>query len=1137
MEPNKMEERRRTFRYELYKLKEEGYLSDAIVETVAKAHHQYHLDLLKEEDVHAVEHESLQSKSITAATPKPAKFRKTLSPEEARERNITWSLNIGVIFLLIGGLFVATSNWESMTSLMKSCSIAFVSLLFYAIALIANRILHINKTAFAFTVLGSLFLPIFILSLGWFGLLGSYLSIDGGGRYLLGLLGSLLSLVVYIRFARKLGSRLFVWFSFVCFSIGAAFLLAALHLKIDLFYLGMVLYNAVLILVFKRVKKISGLQLFTKEFIPFIQVNLILSTLFMLYLFDSEVLYSFNLLLTAVIYLSMMYVTGRKEYHFIFTVMLVYGAYQLVENSFLENVGGIVYALVAFGIIFVPNALDNKFSLDKAFQYTSAVISGFAFIYISIEGILFRSGQPAIVLLIAYFIMAANFIYLSHHSSRFIFPYLSALLLSSGIYEAVSLLTSPIEEINFALKLFFTGFILFSVFGIFYFFKYIQQIRNAAVEIGFSIMTIAMILTLAFLYWWELGVMLLLLAVAAYLLHQYQDRILLKEAALWILPSALGLSIAAFGEEFNVNSLIYYSEYGYAVNFAAGAVLILVSSIVWGKLSKQDFAKSSLFIAQALYTLAIIHAIVSPINHTWVQPLVMLAGIGMYSYFYKRIGTNWIPYFISLTTLLCYFSVMHAITEKFAFNHLTNSLVSSMCAIVLLVIAVLYRKSNPDLEAAFAWVGHLILPLVLAITWFIYQEDAVFSFIMALVGYAVSAKLAVREWKRRVFLYGSFTALFFVITTGMGRIHLESDVRFAFPISSLLMFAFFLFANEEFKERTTFYLVPFSMIGIASLLMVYPYGFIPYLITCLYVIGILIYLHNAKWDILGIVPLGFAFLANVEFTYVSDLTSPEKKLVFAVIGMVLILSGKILYKKLVEPRTKLLEMKIDGYTVTGLMYFVYMYFLENQQLWSHALPGTLIVLTFWLQRKRVPAEYAAFMTIAAGGYSLQPYYAIISTIHIPSLWLREVYVLPYILLTIFIRKCLKGKYEKVVKALQWMVLLFVALILIQDALSSHTIYDAIILGSLSLLSMVAGMYIQIKSYFFVGAGVLLLNVFLQTRPYWGNMPWWVYLLIAGIILITIASFNEWNKQKVQKGESTFITFLKVNIIDNIRKWN
>ncbi|MDR7239409.1 hypothetical protein [Neobacillus drentensis] len=88
-----------------------------------------------------------------------------------------------------------------------------------------------------------------------------------------------------------------------------------------------------------------------------------------------------------------------------------------------------------------------------------------------------------------------------------------------------------------------------------------------------------------------------------------------------------------------------------------------------------------------------------------------------------------------------------------------------------------------------------------------------------------------------------------------------------------------------------------------------------------------------------------------------------------------------------------------------------------------------------------------------------------------------------------------------------------------------------------MLSLLSGMFLQIKSYFFVGAGVLLLNVFLQTRPYWGNMPWWFYLLIAGLILITVASFNEWNKQKMNKGESTFITRLKEMVIDKIKKWD
>ncbi|MEH7120221.1 hypothetical protein V7128_22775 [Neobacillus vireti] len=1132
LEPTIREERRRLFRNELYRLREEGYLSSGVVETVAKAHQQYHLDLLREEEL---KQKQMDTQPIHFPSPKTVKVKNTLNPEAIRERNITWSLNIGVIFLLVGGLFVATSNWDTMTGLMKSSSIAIVSLLFYGIALISKRILHIEKTAFAFTVLGSLFLPIFILSLGWFGLLGPYLSIKGGGGYLLGLLGSLLSLTVYILFAKNLGSRLFVWFALVSITIGAAFLLAATHLKGDFFYLGMVSFDVVFILAFQRIKNIPSFQLFSNEFVPYIQVNLILTTLFMLLLFNNDFLYSFNVLFTAAIYLSMIYVTGRKEYHFVFTVMLAFGVYQLVENSFLQNAGSIVYALVAFGFVFVPKAIDHKFSLERAFQYTSAVVSGLAFIYISLEGILVRTGQPSVVLLISYLIMAGNLIYLTNNISGLIFPYLSSLFLLSGIYEGVSLLTGPFEEINLALRVFITGFILFCIFVATRLMKYVERIRHGAVMVGLASMAIALALSVFFQYWWELGVMLLLTAVSAYLFHQHQDRSDLKEAAYWILPSAIGLSIVAFGEESSVNFLLYRSLLGEPIHFAAGAFLVLISSMIWRKISKHTFARSSLIVSQALYTIAIIHAIVSPINHTWGQPLVMAAGIGMYSYFYRMIRTKWIPYFISITTLFCYFSVLNSITEKLSFSQQFHSLVPSGSGIVLLVIASLFRKGNSELAAAFAWVGHLILPIALVFTWFIYPFDSIYSFILAFSGYAVSTICAQTEWKKKVFLYGGFTALFIAILTGMDRINYYE--QYSFPITSLLLLVYFLSVGESYKRRATFYSVPFSFIGIASMMSVYPYNFLAYILTCLYVVGILFYLHKVKWGILVIVPMILAFLATVEYTDFNMWTDSEKLFVFAIIGVVLLCVGQFLYKKLFEPSKKILEVILDGYTVAVPLYFVYMYSFELQPFWLNALPGVLIAITIWLQRKRVPAKYAHFLSIAAGGYLLQPYYAMISLIHIPSLWLREVYVYPCILLIIFIRRCLKGKYADVVKLLQWVVLVGVSLILIQDALASHTIYDAIILGSLALVSMVAGMFTHIKSYFFVGAGVLLLNLFLQTRPYWGNMPWWVYLLAAGLILISIASFNEWHKQKTQKGESTFITYLKLKIIDKIRKWN
>lgn len=1135
MDPNIREESRKIFRKELFTLREEGYLSKAIVETVAKAHHRYHLDLLDMEAQPPAEEKKVPLQATTP--PKPVKVKKTPTPEEIRERNITWLLNIGVIFLLIGGLFVATSNWESMSSIMKSGSIAIIALLFYGIAFLTRKILKIDKTAFAFSVLGSLFLPIFILSLGWFGLLGRYLSIDGEGRFLLGMLGSYLPIIVYYLFAKNLGSRLFVWFTYVSISLGTAFLLASFHLKIDFFYLGMMVFNAILIFAYHQLKHRESFKLFTTEFIPYVQVNLVLCTLLMIFLYDNKVLYSFNLLLTAIIYLSMMYVSGRKEYHFIFSVMIVYGAYQLIENSFLDYFGEVVYALIGVGFIFVPRLLDKRFSLNKAFQYTSAVISGLSFIYISLEGILLRAGNPSLVLMLAYFIIAANFIYLSLHTSRRLFPYLSAVLTTSGIYEVIALLSNPFDEINFALQLALTGFILFCVFGIAQISKYLKIIQTASRDTGLSIMVLAIIAAFSLLLWWELGVMLLLLMVAAYLLYKNEPRILLKEAAKWFIPSLLGFSITAFGEEIYTNFSVYQRDYGYAVNFAAGAILVLLSSFGWKKAGETDLDRISLYTSQALYTLAILYALLSPNNDLWVQQLVLLVGIGMYYYLYKKIGTKWVPYLISITALLSYFSIIHAITQKFTFGHTMNSLIASTSAVILLLIGFLLRKKDEDLATAFGWVGHIVYPLGLMYTWFAFDIDSLYSFVMALFVYAFSTKIAVNEWMIKVFLYGSFTALFFIVSTGLEQFNNQYFGNYEFPITSALILLFALFTKGEYKQRTAYYLVLFSTIGIVFTFSIYPYDSLPYLVTLVYTNGTVYYLHKIKWDVFVIVPLFLAFIATVEYTYFGELNELEKVLLTGGLGIIMSIIGQFVYKKVIENGAKLIDIKIDGYTFVAFLYFVFMYYFENQYIWSHALPGVLIAVTILLQRKRVPARWSVFMTILGGAYLLQPYYLIIAKLNIPALWEREMTVLPAVILIIFIRSSLKGRFSDITKAVQWGVLIIVALLLIQDGLASNTIYDAIIIGTLSLVSMMAGMFLHIKSYFFVGAGVLLLNVFLQTRPYWGNMPWWFYLLLAGLILITVASFNEWHKQKINKGESTFFKVLKEKVIDKIKKWD
>jgi hypothetical protein len=1136
MEPNSREENRRIFRQELFTLKEEGYLSANIVETVAKAHQQYHHDILNENETK----NSLPPEKTIVQKPvkvKPKKVKKTFTPEEVRERNITWSLNIGVIFLLIGALFVATSNWESMTSLMKSGSIAIVALLFYGIALLTKKVLHLDKTAFAFIVLGSLFLPIFTLSLGWFGLLGSYLSISGEGHYILGMMGCFLPIIVYVLFANNLKSRLFVWFTFVSIAAGAAFLLAGLKLTIDYFYLGLMVFNALFIFVYHQIKNREDFKLYSKEFVPFVQVNLVLGTLFMLFLFDDKVLYSFNLLLTAIIYLSMIFVSGRKEYHFVFSIMLVYGFYQLIEHSILESFGAVVYALLGFGMVVVPKVIKDNFSLNKAFQYTSAVISGIAFIYISFEGILLRAGNPSIVLMLAYFIIAANFIYLSENGPLRLFPYLSSLFMASAIYEAISLSVEPFKNIHFPFSLFVAGFILFMVFGILQLTKYLKVIQASSKDVGIALMAIGIITAMNFLYWREVGVMLLMLAIIAFMVHKKENRLIYQESALWILPSSLGFSIVAFGEEVNANFPDYYQQFGFAVNFSLAAIVVLLSSIVWKKVNNGRLDLTSFYIAQILYTFSIIHTIVSPVNQIWVQQLVLLIGVGMYFLFYKRIGTKWVPYLLGITTLLFYFSVIHSISLKFPFSPLVDSMIGPTSAVLMLFIAFLYRKKDGKLSSGFAWIGHCIYPIALIYTLVAYNNYACLSFILAGFVYGISTRLAAIEWKTKAFLYGSFTALLFVIGTGLDNLIVQYFGHYEFPITSGLIFIFWFIANHAFKKRTFYYLVPFSLLGLVNTLMTYPFDYLPYIVTLIYAGGLLFYLHLVKGDLLGIIPLFLTFLATVEFSFFSEMNNTQNLLLAGGLGILLSLIGQINYKLLVKGGKKLQDTQIDGYTFISLLFFSYMYYFENQSMWSNALPGVLIAVLIIIQRKRVPLDYSVFMVILGTVFLLQPYYSIISDLNVPHLWDREVYVLPWILVVIFIRLKLHGRFVNISKPLEWGVLLVVSLLLIQDGLAGNTIYDGIILGTLSLAAMLAGMFLQLKAYFFVGSGVLLLNVCLQTRPYWGNMPWWGYLLIVGFILITVASFNEWNKQKTQKGQSTFITLLKEKAISKIKQWD
>src|SRR5699024_5771701 len=101
-----------------------------------------------------------------------------------------------------------------------------------------------------------------------------------------------------------------------------------------------------------------------------------------------------------------------KQYHFVFCLMLFYGAYQLIEFTALHHIGAIGYALLGFIFLSIPKLIEDKYQMDKIFRYTSAIVSGCAFIFISVQGMVIRMDDPSLVLLAAYLIIALHFLYL-----------------------------------------------------------------------------------------------------------------------------------------------------------------------------------------------------------------------------------------------------------------------------------------------------------------------------------------------------------------------------------------------------------------------------------------------------------------------------------------------------------------------------------------------------------------------------------------------------------------------------------------------------------------------------------------------------------------------------------------------------
>jgi hypothetical protein len=804
--------RRQVFREDLRHLKENSYIDEQDYQKINDAYNQYVQGLDEQQQI--IEAAALKKQIIEK--PKPVKTKTAPTPEQIRERNITWALILGVILLFIGGLVFGTSNWSSLNNLFKVLLVSMVSGIFFASSYVADKYLHIHKTAFAFMTLGSLFLPISIISIGFFELLGSCLSFYGRGKYLLGFIGSMICLPLYAYLAAKYKHRLFVWFSFLTATIGVGFLLGMTYLPRDFFYLGIMLYNALLLFGYYKWKNNQRFELFIKELPVYVQLNLIVSTLLMLFFYENATFYSFNILITAALYISMVYVNKSSQYQYIFTLLFVYGMYQLIENSFLQDIRYIGFALIGILYLLVQKFADKEAAIKRVFQITSAIISFCAFLFISIQGLLLRSDEDSLVLFAAYLIIAVNYIYLSNISKPRIFRYLAPIFLMIAGLQSYFILFKKVEGNYVDLYLFAVAVLMFFVFYIKNSFTYFIPIKTSSFIISVATMVLMILLAVGNGELLHASILFFIFGFIALIAYKYPINEKWQKISTWVFSVSWGCSWICLFDSLDREFAFYRYQIESMGHLAFGGLFLLTISYAWKTRNQQALDLSTFLTAVTVYTLGILSTLLEGLEHPFLTSSIYAVGIAFYVLLVYKVKFKALWTLVSITSIAFLASLAHVFQLE---NNNTLAVMHFLLIpVILLCVYEFIGRKIKELKPYFFWTAHafLVPVLLVAIFYIFFAKIQPAILLIGLVPYIYSTLNRVKECEVKLFLYAGFNTLPFIIFVMISFYHWDQVLKgeHLFLVVSGIISVIWLLGNEPWKKRIDWYLILQSCLGL-----------------------------------------------------------------------------------------------------------------------------------------------------------------------------------------------------------------------------------------------------------------------------------------------------------------------------------
>ncbi|MEK4563885.1 hypothetical protein MKX54_04250 [Alkalihalobacillus sp. FSL R5-0424] len=1051
-------------------------------------------------------------KPVQTQPVRPTIVKKQRTPEENRKRRLTYILTSGVALLLLGGVLLALTNWLVLAPVTKVFLISGIAVLFAGMSYVAHR-LKIKQTMLAFLMLFAFFVPIVFFSISYYGIFGDYLSMGGEGSLLFAALSSLTCAVLYAFLYSIEANRTFQIVALLATASSMLYTAGFVSSTVETYVLVLVIFGFVQLFLWNKAMGLSALQSY-RVYLPwFILAQIILATFIQFILFDWSRAGFGNYALLGILYY---WFALKQPVYRILSIPAVLTFSIGVTGFIFWNANEYDWYNALLTLV-LPTILLAVYQIEKK-------KTGDALLYMPIQiiffvTIFFTHTFSQLMLLDEYFspnlygvtmcgtvVLLISAGWLAKQRVTLFFGYLLA------SYSIWYLLSKYLNSISTKVLMYVSLFVVLYVATIFLRKLDTRLIRHpikliSAMSLGMISFELAV-----FLEWWLLTGVLLGLAILATVLFKYEVKAyqrVLNVCGVIVLFFAVITSYFARASE-----SIYLAPLDTTVHFIVGAGLLSGLHFAYKKWQGMQTAIVSYASGGLLYLIVLMtilyHYLVFANEYPIVLTGYLLAGV-LYFLVAAVVIFKESGYYAGVLAfaLLTYMSLLNTVLAETTVGFWTILLLSGG---VFIWIGKGIKRSTSLGGTLFYVTGHILLFTVgLFYTLFIFVSDLnVHGLLVPFVFFIVEV---IRSKKRAWRLAQSLCAGIFLLIHNLIWFR---ELPVVTGADSLLLTGGIILLCMLWKPLS--YQRKGIVVGLV-LLNLYPislllweattYGIIKIVIVFAVSIASIYYLEEKlKRGNYTVIPYAFASLVV--------LFGNESTLLTVILLVALAFAGKAAGVYYVG-WSFISSKRVNSYQIISTLLILFASLqLRGDQTIGTAVELTLATILFaylvllFIKEPNKGVRFVKAATLLIGFY--YPYSLFLTLLPIADEYMVFIYTVPCMLLvSILLRMVAKDYSWRPPVEMVTVVLGFIVMSL--STLANQTLYGSLTLSILAVLAILAGFYLKYAAYFITGVVALLVNTLYATRTFWASVPWWVYLMAGGAILIGFATYQELKKRE------------------------